>query len=288
MHETILNTPLGVRQLSQEIIKESTELLVINSVVLERELKRDLESYRNSFSNIPTLFGQENLELNTELGLWMFFNSVNICFKDSEKGLEYKLETTAGEEYGKLTQHGENNSLYLGRERAVRIAGLASFLIAHGSKNPTDFLELTGFDTQPLLNALGNSGYFKDRFMKRQQLAIHNLNQVLVARGSGQIANIDTLTVMADYRIPQLLYNSGVVELSKRLEARLLSQEPLLENSEEELALRASAVVAGKRLSQKMKLPESEIDGLLWGLTKKKEKNGDLPIPHMLVATDRY
>ena len=239
MHETILNTPLGVRQLSQEIIKESTELLVINSVVLERELKRDLESYRNSFSNIPTLFGQENLELNTELGLWLFFNSVNFCFKDSEKGLEYKFATKAGgvvprstglvfammesgidwgdfervsrlssEEWANLAQLGENNSLYLGRERAVRIAGFASFLIAHGSKNPTDFLELTGFDTQPLLNALGNSGYFKDRFMKRQQLAIHNLNQVLVARGSGQIANIDTLTVMADYRIPQLLYNS--------------------------------------------------------------------------------
>jgi hypothetical protein len=96
------------------------------------------------------------------------------------------------------------------------------------------------------------------------------------------------LTCMADYSIPQLLYNLGAVKLNPNLRLQLEELNPIQPGSREELALRAAVVVVAEGLAKEMGVTEAELNTLLWEYSQELDQAGRLPIPHMLVATDKY
>lgn len=191
-------------------------------------------------------------------------------------------------QWANVVQLDKNKDFYLGIDRGKRIAEFAGKMAQSGFKNVTDFLDFAQYDTEVVLPILDKSGYFDDKFQKRSQLAIRMMNGVLKRRFDKEFKGTENLTIMADYRLPQVMYNFGAIKLSEELLEKLTRQEVLESDSPEELVLRAASVVVGENISKILGVDESEVDVLLWTLSQKMAKEGALKIPHMLVATDMY
>ena len=307
----------SVRTMSEDLIQNSTNLLTINPSVVSGELKELLETFRTN--RIENLISVPSLPAEGELGLCFFFNSVNFCFREPASGKEYLYTSRDGrhlkrtvafftalaesgldwndlrqvaalspEKWLELTQLDKDNLLYLGLERRERIVGLARFLTGLGVESVFDFVKLADFDSLKITQFMIESGYFKDEFLKRAQVGLKMMDAVTARRLGRGLTGISELTCMADYRIPQVFYNLGAVNLSPGLEDQLNRQEPILSCSREELALRATVIVIGLQLAELMTICEAEVDTLLWEFSQQMAKNGQMKIPHMLVATDKY
>ncbi len=308
---------VSVRTMAGDIILNSTDLLTIDPSVVSGELKQKLETFRTQ--RMENLLSVPMLSAEGELGLCLFFNTVNFCYREPTSGNEYRYTARDGHQlkrtsafftalaesgldwnnlpqvaalspvhWMQLTQLDENNSLYLGLERRERIVGLANFLIELGVETVFDFVELKEFDALKIGQAMVDSGYFKDEFLKRAQVALKMMDNVAAKRLGRGLNGIGDLTCMADYRIPQVFYNLSAVRLAPELEQYLIRLEPVISGSRTELALRATVIVIGLQLAELMAINEAEVDTLLWEFSQQMDKNGQMKIPHMLVATDKY
>jgi hypothetical protein len=315
--ENLKSPFISVRSMAKDIILHSTDLLNIDPFVVSGLLKQELKTFQTH--RTENLLSTPSLSWECELGLSLFFNSVNFCYREPFSGKEYRYTTRDGRplirtaafftalaesdldwndlnlvaalspaSWLELTQLGENNILFLGLERRARIVGLANFLIGMGIETVLGFIETNNLDSLKITQALIDSNFFKDEFLKRAQVALKMMDSVLEVRDGRGLNGIDLLTCMADYRIPQVFYNLGAVKLSPDLEGQLTRLEPVLSGSRVELALRATVIVIGLQLAKLMGINEAEVDTLLWEFSQKMDKAGQTKIPHMVVATDKY
>ncbi len=281
------------------------------------QLKQKLDEFRGKRTANP--LSVSNISAENELGLALFFNAVNFCYRDPASGRDYLytsrdgrqlrrtsafvtalvesgLEWNQVEQVAQLTpdrwrdmlQILSPNVLYLGMERCERITGLANYLLKNGFKTVTDFVASSKYEVGSLITPLIESGFFKDEFLKRAQVAVKMLDTVLTASLGHPLSGMDLLTCMADYRIPQVFYNLGAVDLAPGLHAHLESEKPVLSESRQELALRATVIVIGRQLAELLSINEAEADTLLWEYSQVMDRSGQMKIPHMLVATDKY
>lgn len=308
-----------VRELARYIINDSKKILTINYTSLSEKLLPKLQEFQNENKDNSNFFSNSELSPEKELGLNLFLSVVNFCYQDPSTRVSYTYNAKSGEsiprslglkaamaesdtnwgdlsevanlspqKWSDMIQLSQNKEFYLGAERGNRIAGFARTLNDRGFKTASDFLASCEYKSNEILEELKKSRYFEDEFQKRSQLAVHVMDGVLKRRFSTQIAGSDTLTVMADYRLPQLLYNFGTLELSDELLGKLIRMDVIETGSPEELALRATTITVGEELSRLMMMPEADVDSLLWTLAVNMGLNGKLAIPHMLVVTDKY
>lgn len=310
----------GIREMSKEILNNSKDLLEIDNLHVDNTLLPRIHTYLEKKVDDSWLPEGHELPLNEECGLNLFYNVINFCYKDPESGHEYVYTNSDGkqikrssgliaalansgidwnnfeavsellsEEWRKLSQISESNPMYLGEERKNKIVDFAKYLLNCGYEDIEDLFVGCNYDVTEIAGCLNKSGFFEDKFMKRSQLACRMINDVLMRRSEDPLLNIDQLTVMADYRIPQVFYNLGVVHLvDKDLIGQIVFGSPILANSREENALRATAVKIGKIVADKLGITEAETDSILWGLSQEMSNNGELAVPHMVVATDAY
>lgn len=309
-----------VRDYSCEIVdKYSGGILSIDTSAVENELAGELRYFQKLESLAENSFATYILSPENELGTNLFFNVINFCYRNPYTQNDYvytdkawnKVPRSIGlkaamndaeinwgntREVSKLTpkqwseiiQLENNRDFYLGEDRGKRIAEMAGKMADIKFNNISDFLDYAEYDTEIILPILSKCGYFYDEFQKRSQLAVSMMNGVLKSRFGREFSGLDSLTVMADYRLPQVMYNFGAIELSQGLKDKLMNQEVIDTDSPEEISLRAASVVIGERLSKLMGINESEVDQLLWSLAHEMAKENRLQIHHMLVATDKY
>jgi hypothetical protein len=308
---------ISIRSLALEILQDSKGILTLHPDLVIGLLRERLESFR--ISHKENTFVSRWLSAEDEIGACLFFNTVNFCFKDPASGNEYRYINPDGKpflrstgffqaladskvhwndlqevselsetKWMEITQLTKENVLYLGQERLNRIIGFARYLIASKCPTAAGFLQSHHNQVLEILTALINSGYFEDEFLKRAQVAIKNIDKILFHQRGFGLYGMDALTCMADYRLPQVFYNLGIVELSLDLKEKLTRQELIIPGSREERALRAAVIVIGQQLSHQMGINEAEIDDLLWEMSQKMVKENEMKIPHMLVATDKY
>jgi len=317
--ETIITTPEGVREMSHRILKASTDILTINYESLEGELLPKLQEFQrenNSNSNSST---NGDMSFENELGLRLFLDVVNFCYQDPYSGREYiytdktgqpirrtyglttamkesginwgdisEVSKLAPENWAKTIQLDKNDGFYLGEERGKRIKGFATQLLDRGFYNVSEYIYFYQHDSAKILSDFAQNGFFNDDFLKRAQLAVRDLDTTLKKRFNEQLFGTEKLTVMADYRLPQLMYNFGTIILSNSLREKLENKKIIMSGSREELALRAATITVGEELSKLMNITEADVDLLLWMLAVKMGKSNELFIPHMLVPTDKY
>ncbi len=306
--------------LSQEIIDCSSDLIIFDLDELDRVLLPKLEEFRQSREANKFLPPGSNLPLEQEVGLNLFLNVINFCYQDPDSSHEYVFNSASGrsikratglatalsesgvnwdnlDEVRRLTQArwqevvqlSEINPLYLGSNRGARLVRLANHLVVEGYPTVASFLSGCDLDATILVAKLMETGLFNDKFLKRAQLAARMMNDALGRRSDVRLARIDQLTVMADYRIPQVFYNLGVVKImDESLLERLNNRLPLESGSREELALRSTCVVLGRIIAQRLGITQAEVDDLLWSLSQQMVKADEMAIPHMVVATDAY
>jgi hypothetical protein len=85
-------------------------------------------------------------------------------------------------------------------------------------------------------------------FYKRAQIFCGDLYGAFQGQGEGAFRDIEELTMFADYRVPAVLREMGVLQYSDSLSQKIDAKEELLPGSEEEIEIRAATIVAVEKI----------------------------------------
>ena len=107
------------------------------------------------------------------------------------------------------------------------------------------------------------------RFYKRAQICVADLHAAFLGQRWGAFRDLDHLTAFADYKLPQLLRERGVLVYAPELAMQVDTYTPLAAGSEAEVEVRAATVWAVERLrgclaQRGIARPASAIDYRLW------------------------
>ncbi|CAM9442617.1 unnamed protein product [Chrysoparadoxa australica] len=131
-------------------------------------------------------------------------------------------------------------------------------------------------------------------FYKRAQILVSDLWAAYGQRSGDQLFgffDLHQLTMFADYRVPQVLVQAGILVYSEALKAKVLARELLEAGSEEEVEIRAATIRAVECLRDRLRENHSqsllsiEIDWLLW---HEGEEHKDDIFPHHRTLTCFY
>lgn len=109
---------------------------------------------------------------------------------------------------------------------------------------------------------------------KRAQLLVSDLWGAYRAKGHGGFTNMETLTAFADYKLPQILREYGVLRYSPELAADVNTRTIIPAGSPREVEIRAATVQASEMLAERLTMPAFKVDWLLWNQAQ------GLPIQH--------
>jgi hypothetical protein len=118
------------------------------------------------------------------------------------------------------------------------------------------------------------------RFYKRAQILVADLWACFNGEGYGRFDDIDTLTIFADYRIPQMLHSLGCLMFSPSLEGRIRRLDTILNGENCEIELRGNSIWCVELIKRQIvyQYPEAKtkvnailIDFFLYDLCKEKE-----------------
>lgn len=107
------------------------------------------------------------------------------------------------------------------------------------------------------------------RFYKRAQILAGDLAGGLQGSPLGRFHDLDQLTAFADYKVPQILRELGVLVYDQHLSTLVDSRTHLAAGIREEIEIRAATIVACDQLvsaiaSKGQRLTAAELDWLLW------------------------
>ncbi|HLI90511.1 MAG TPA: queuosine salvage family protein [Ktedonobacteraceae bacterium] len=111
------------------------------------------------------------------------------------------------------------------------------------------------------------------RFLKRAQICVADLHGAFKGKSWGAFTGLEHLTAFADYKLPQVLRQYGVIEYQASLAAHVDAQELIAPGSEEEIEIRAATVWACEMLrrallKQGRSMTAPEIDQRLWFISQ--------------------
>jgi hypothetical protein len=122
---------------------------------------------------------------------------------------------------------------------------------------------------------------------KRAQILVADLWQLFEGQGQCAFDDIDTITMFADYRVPQSLQYFGVFQYSSELLAFLKTDQMLPSGDSREVEIRGCSIEATKRIVDKVnvslkkdgkKINAIQVDYFLWTFRREKaEEMKDFP-----------
>lgn len=119
------------------------------------------------------------------------------------------------------------------------------------------------------------------RFYKRAQILVADLWACFNGEGYGRFDDIETLTIFADYRIPQMLHSLGCLMYSPSLESRIRRLCNIESGENCEIELRGNSIWCVELIKRHLlsQYPEAKnkvnailIDFLLYDLCKERER----------------
>jgi len=165
-----------------------------------------------------------------------------------------------------LINHRLVNLRQAGKKLVSKYEGLFENVVREAKYDAVYLVKLVTADFESFKDV---SWYGKWRvpFYKRAQILAYDIG--LLANIT--MKNLDGLTAMADYKLPQLLREHGVMEYDKGLADRIDAFQEIAAGSPEEVEIRAATVVAVDKLANKLGLWPVEVDNLLWSWSQKKK-----------------
>jgi hypothetical protein len=282
------------------------------------EFKDTSTSFKAPFTSFP-LNPQDKVQLD------LAYNAVNFCYwgnpkwtisyQGNEVGGAYGmkaafnralkegfpildssyLETISEEEFAQITRG--NITVPLFKERVQFLRQLGSILNRAYDGKATKVIEAGKGDAIELLGEMARSfpcyydgsmyGGEEVLFFKRAQLFIDNVHKLQIKQGKG-LSSIERLTALADYKVPQILRDKGVLEYSPELSHRINNYQVIPAGSMEEVEIRAFTLDAIEQMVQrlKLKLPSLtaiDLDKFLY-LESKKPSLQDKPYHRTLTT----
>jgi len=109
------------------------------------------------------------------------------------------------------------------------------------------------------------------RFYKRAQILVADLHHAFGGRGLGAFHDLETLTAFADYKVPQVLRQFGILRYTPELEQQIVNHRLIAPDTPEEIEIRSATVWAVEYLRRALEergvsLASYEIDARLWHL----------------------
>lgn len=112
---------------------------------------------------------------------------------------------------------------------------------------------------------------FSDDYLKKIQLSLYEI--ALHYKNRKFKVDFD-LTVAADYQVPKVLENMGILVYSKELKEKIKNREIINEDSEEENAIRAATIIACNSITKIHNISIDKLDRALWlARNDVKDKN---------------
>ncbi|MBW1721373.1 MAG: queuosine salvage family protein [Deltaproteobacteria bacterium] len=203
--------------------------------------------------------------------------------KAMEAGIPlYDARWLAGVTEGQLMEVlGGRGVLQLMERRAVALNELGSVLIEFYGGEAHELVEAAGGSAQGLARLLADKlPSFRDvaeyegepvYFYKRTQIFPSDLHGAFEGKAWGAFMDIDRLTAFADYKLPQVLRQLGILEYSPEL-SRLVDRCGYLEaGSAVEVEIRAGTVWAVDLLRRELEkeghpMAARDIDWVLWNM----------------------
>ncbi len=162
----------------------------------------------------------------------------------------------------------------------------------------SNFMKIHGKDAIVLQEAIGNhfqpafDDYYdykgeKVYFNKRAQALVESIHSIFEGKGYGNINNIQELTALADYIIPNLLRSLGILEYSDDLINLIDSKSFLEKGSYYEIEIRATTVWVVELIKRELALKgisskAQSINDYLWTIGR------DVKTPFHQVRTTAY
>ncbi len=158
-----------------------------------------------------------------------------------------------------------------------------------------NLLEISGYDAIALVRLiLEHFASFRDtvvlgdremKFYKRAQICAHDMTY-LFPGDPRRVKNADQLTAFADYKLPQVLREMGVLEYSPELARKIDAGEKIPAGSREEIEIRAGSVWAAELIRQLSDhYTSGQIDNALWLISQDIR---DTAWPHHRTRTIFY
>ncbi len=288
--------PFGIRRKSVKIIKQA-KLASLNYQVFDRFTHKLAKAINQKNLLDQSQFGKIN---NTTQKVFII-NSVNFCFWakknqpkwtiKSQKGLFLdgwtalidcfnralinntpildpqflsKLTLTQTKSLFKSSNH---TSIPLLNKRHHILKETGKALTKHCQGSIDYLIKQADHDAIKLIKLILK--YFKnwqDPFLKRAQICAYDLSMLKNLK----LTNLNQLTIFADYKIPQLLRHHQLINYHPQLAKKIDQLKLIPKNSQAELEIRASTIIAGEILSILLKKPPHLIDNALWVLTQSK------------------
>lgn len=99
-------------------------------------------------------------------------------------------------------------------------------------------------------------------FQKRAQALVEGIYSIFQGKGYGELKNIDTLTALADYIIPNLLRKLEILEYSQDLSKKIDNEELLPKGSPEEVEIRACTIWAIELIRKELEVENIKVSAL--------------------------
>ena len=112
-------------------------------------------------------------------------------------------------------------------------------------------------------------------FYKRAQIFASDLHGALMGKGWGNFNDMEKLTCFADYKLPQVLRQLGILHYAPFLEQRIDQKILLKQGSPEEVEIRANTIWAVELIRRELeamgkRMRSFEIDWILWNIGQDK------------------
>ncbi len=284
-------------------------------------------------SEIKPFFVSPSLTADQRMQLSLVYNAVNFCYwGDPKWTVEYQGKRTGGA-YGmkacflraleeghsmldtsylrKLDQKTFDNivrgvgELPLFGRRIKFLRDLGKILDEKYEGQAKNLVASTEEDAIKLLDNLTTNFYFYDDasnyhgnkvlFHKRAQLFVHNIHHIIQSQSQEHrgLSQVDELTALADYKVPQLLRKLGIITYSQSLANAIDAKETLPAHSDEEIEIRAFTIEAVDLMVQRLKgkfptLNAIDLDHFIYLESKKTPSGQENDKPHHRTLTTAY
>ncbi len=186
-------------------------------------------------------------------------------------------------------------------DRIFILRNAGDVLYNHFDCKPSNIIRRANRSAVALVNLLvehfmnfEDVAHFQDRqvrLLKRAQILVADLWACFQGTSYGAFSDIDSLTMFADYRIPQMLQSLDCLWYSPRLQSKISRKEPLKPGSELEIEIRGCSIWCVELIRREIltKHPEAIgkvnavlIDFFLYDTCKEMEKRGEMEevLPH--------
>lgn len=171
-------------------------------------------------------------------------------------------------------------------ERARILRDVGSALGDKYSGKLSNLLHAAGYSAPGVVElAVRDLPYFDDEacyhdervfFYKRAQILAADLWGAFGGAGLGALSGMDQLTTFADYKLPQVLREMGILEYSAELAAEVDSMTLIDPGSEKEVEIRACTIWAVEEIKEALRdqgvdIPSFQLDWRLWELGQTME-----------------